>query len=86
MAIGGDGGNGCIAFSRENYGNAIPDGGTGGDGGSVWFEATPKMNSLFDLRRAHFKGNPGKPGKGQKRNGLTSKNVLYSVPQGTEIW
>lgn len=35
--IGGDGGNGCISFFRENYGFKIPDGGCGGNGGDVYF-------------------------------------------------
>jgi GTPase len=62
--LGGDGGNGAVTTTRENYGVTQPDGGCGGQGGSVYFEATEKLNSLFDLRRAHFKGNPGKHGKG----------------------
>jgi len=37
----------------------IPDGGNGGDGGAVYFRATEKLNSLYDLRRAHFLGNNG---------------------------
>ncbi len=39
-----------------------PDGGDGGHGGSVYFRATGRLSSLYDLRRAHFFGNNGKYG------------------------
>ena len=64
--IGGDGGNGCVSFARENYGFKIPDGGSGGDGGDVYFQSTARLANLYELRRAHFKGNGGRPGKGLK--------------------
>jgi len=38
------------------------------------------------LRRAHFKGNNGKPGKGDKGHGTDAKDIQYSVPLGTEIY
>jgi GTPase involved in cell partitioning and DNA repair len=41
---------------------------------------------LYELRRAHFKGNPGKPGKGEKNNGTDAKDVRFTVPLGTEIY
>ena len=41
----------------------VPDGGCGGDGGAVYFRCSGRLSSLYDLRRAHFKGNSGKPGK-----------------------
>lgn len=40
----------------------LPDGGNGGDGGDVYFRSTGRLASLYDLRRAHFLGNNGKPG------------------------
>ena len=40
-----------------------PDGGSGGKGGDVYFKSCDKMGSLYDLRRAHFLGNNGGPGK-----------------------
>jgi GTP-binding protein len=43
-----------------------PDGGSGGKGGDVYFKASEKMTSLYDLRRAHFLGNNGKGGKVSK--------------------
>ena len=84
--FGGDGGNGCVSHQRENYGFKIPDGGSGGHGGDVYFKATSRLNNLYDLRRAHFKGNKGKPGRGQKMNGNDGRAIQYSVPVGTEVY
>jgi GTP-binding protein len=85
-AIGGMGGQGSVAISRENYGSPIPDGGSGGDGGSVWFYASGRITSLHDLRRAHFKGNNGKSGKGKQLNGKNGADSKFLVPLGTEIY
>lgn len=41
---------------------------------------------MYELRRAHFKGNHGKSGKSQKSNGNHGKDIHYSVPLGTEIY
>jgi GTPase involved in cell partitioning and DNA repair len=41
----------------------MPDGGSGGHGGDVYFRSTGRITSLFDLRRAHFFGNDGGYGK-----------------------
>ena len=54
---GGDGGAGCLSFKRENYGAKVPDGGSGGDGGDVYFKASMRLQNLYELRRAHFTGN-----------------------------
>ena len=84
--IGGDGGNGCVSFARENYGFKIPDGGSGGDGGDVYFKSTARLANLYELRRAHFKGNGGRPGKGLKQHGNDGRDIHYSVPLGTEVY
>jgi GTPase involved in cell partitioning and DNA repair len=41
---------------------------------------------LYELRRAHFKGNNGKPGKGEKNDGTDGKDIHYTVPLGTEVF
>jgi len=43
------------------------------------------VSSLYDLRRAHFKGNDGKHGQGSMRDGLKGKDIYFNVPMGTEI-
>jgi GTPase involved in cell partitioning and DNA repair len=52
-----------VSWLRENYGTKVADGGSGGKGGDVYFSASERLSNLYELRRAHFKGNNGKPGK-----------------------
>lgn len=83
---GGDGGHGCLSYLKENYAVRVADGGCGGRGGDLYFRATSRLSNLYDLRRAHFKGNNGKSGKGNKRDGQEGRDIHYSVPIGTEIY
>ena len=47
----GKGGDGHVSFRREKYVPfGGPDGGNGGDGGSIFFEATTDVNTLQSLR------------------------------------
>lgn len=56
-AKAGDGGNGVVAFRREKfvpYGG--PSGGDGGQGGHIYLEVDPSMNSLLPFRKMlHFR-------------------------------
>jgi len=53
----GSGGPGAVSFRREKfieYGG--PDGGDGGKGGDIVFEAVPGLNTLIDFRYTqHFR-------------------------------
>lgn len=83
----GAGGDGCCSFRREKfieYGG--PDGGNGGRGGHVIFEAVPGLNTLIDFRyRQHFKAERGHHGMGRSRSGAAGKDLVIPVPVGTEI-
>lgn len=83
----GDGGNGCCAFRREKYIEfGGPNGGNGGKGGDVIFEALPNLNTLIDFRyRQHFKAPKGQNGSGRDCTGAKGENLIIKVPVGTEI-
>jgi len=84
----GDGGAGCVSFRREKfieYGG--PDGGNGGKGGDIIFEAVSNLNTLIDFRyHQHFKAPKGEHGKGSNRTGAGGEDILIKVPVGTQIF
>ena len=83
----GDGGPGAVAFRREKfieYGG--PDGGNGGKGGDIIFEAVEGLNTLIDFRYTqHFKAPRGTPGAGRNRTGAGGEDIIIKVPVGTQI-
>jgi len=83
----GDGGNGCMSFRREKYIEfGGPNGGDGGRGGDVVFEAVPALNTLIDFRyKQHFKAERGQHGRGSDRTGAGGETLVLSVPVGTQI-
>ena len=83
----GDGGDGSMHFRREKFAPfGGPDGGDGGRGGSVYFEATANMNTLVDYRYRHsFKAEDGQAGARQKMHGSKGGDVVLQVPCGTII-
>ena len=84
----GRGGNGCMSFLREPFKpNGGPDGGNGGRGGSVIFEATNNLQTLADLEyQRHIKGANGAHGSGSARNGAAGADIVIQVPCGTIIY
>ncbi len=83
----GHGGGGCVSFRREKYVEfGGPDGGNGGKGASVVFEAVDGLNTLLDFRyRQHFKAPRGGNGAGRDRTGEDAETLLVKVPVGTQI-
>lgn len=83
----GGGGGGSVSFRREKfieYGG--PNGGDGGNGGSVWVEAVDGLNTLIDFRyQQHFFARSGQPGMGQGRTGKDGDDIVLRVPVGTEV-
>ncbi|GAB5471261.1 MAG: GTPase ObgE [Rhodospirillales bacterium] len=83
----GDGGNGCLSFRREKFIEfGGPDGGNGGRGGDVIFEASAALNTLIDFRyRQHFKADRGGYGRGADRTGASAPATVITVPLGTQV-
>ncbi len=83
----GDGGRGCVSFRREKYIEfGGPNGGDGGKGGSVIFEAVENLNTLIDFRyQQHFKAQRGQHGMGSEMAGAKGEDLIIKVPVGTEI-
>ncbi len=84
----GDGGDGVIAFRREKFIEfGGPDGGNGGKGGDIVFEAADALNTLIDFRYTqHFRAAKGGNGSGSDRTGAGSPEVVIKVPIGTQIF
>jgi len=83
----GAGGPGAVSFRREKfieYGG--PDGGDGGRGGDIVFEAVPGLNTLIDFRYTqHFKARRGGHGMGKNRTGAGAPDLVIKVPVGTQV-
>lgn len=83
----GDGGPGAVSFRREKYIEyGGPDGGNGGKGGDIIFEAIAGLNTLIDFRYTqHFKAKRGTPGAGRDRTGAGGPDLVIGVPVGTQV-
>jgi len=83
----GSGGHGHIGFHRARYvPNGGPNGGDGGNGGSVIVIADSSLNTLVDFRyRRTFKAEPGVKGSINNCTGARGKDCVIAVPAGTII-
>ena len=83
----GNGGRGCVSFHREKYVEfGGPDGGNGGKGGDVIFEAATNLNTLIDYRyQQHREAKNGRGGAGRDRSGANGSDLVLKVPVGTQI-
>jgi len=83
----GWGGDGAVSFRREKFVEfGGPDGGDGGKGGDIIFEAVEGLNTLIDFRyQQHFRAERGTHGMGRDRTGAGGADLLIKVPVGTEI-
>ncbi len=84
----GRGGDGVVSFRREAFvPKGGPDGGNGGDGGSVILIAGPGADTLLDMAgRHHWKATSGNPGHGKSQHGANGKDLLIEVPPGTLVY
>lgn len=83
----GKGGPGCVSFRREAHvPRGGPDGGDGGWGGDIVFEADPNLSTLIDFRYNRiYKAEDGDAGRGQKMSGANASSITIRVPLGTVI-
>jgi GTP-binding protein len=84
----GDGGNGCVSFRREKFvPKGGPDGGDGGRGGHVYFEAGVDLDTLLDFAgKHHWRAENGRPGQGSNKSGSDGQDLTIRVPIGTLIY
>lgn len=83
----GKGGDGVVSWRHEIYEDkGGPDGGDGGKGGDVIFEATNNLNTLLDFRfKPELKAEPGRNGSKQKKRGRSGEDKTVKVPVGTLV-
>lgn len=84
----GRGGNGAVSFRHEKYvDKGGPDGGDGGRGGNVIFEADERKNTLVDYRyKPELNADDGQAGGKRQRHGKNGKDITAYVPVGTQIY
>ncbi len=84
----GDGGHGCLSFRREKFiPKGGPDGGDGGKGGDVFFEAAENLDTLLDFAGKHnWQAQNGQPGMGSNKHGSDGEDLIIKVPPGTLIY
>lgn len=84
----GKGGGGCMSFRREKFiPRGGPDGGNGGDGGSVYLRADSRLLSLYDFRLKRFyEAQNGQPGRGSQCDGKRGADLVLGLPVGTLVF
>lgn len=83
----GKGGDGAVSFRHEIYiPKGGPDGGDGGQGGSIIFRADKDTNTLLNFRfTPELKAEDGKNGSGTRSAGRSGKDLIVEVPIGTVV-
>jgi GTP-binding protein len=83
----GNGGNGRVSFYRGKYQPmGGPDGGNGGKGGDIYFEADPSTSTLINFRYSqHFRADNGNNGDSNNKTGKSGKDIIIKVPRGTIV-
>ena len=85
----GRGGHGVASVHREKFKPlGGPDGGNGGDGGSVILRVEPGLTTLVDYhRQSHRRATNGQPGRGGDDTlfALTAGAVQFGVRRGRKV-
>jgi GTP-binding protein len=87
-AWAGKGGDGVVHFRREKFVPfGGPDGGDGGKGGDVIFEANSKLTTLSAFRNKKlYRAQNGVNGAKQKMTGRSGNDLVIQVPTGTIVY
>jgi len=83
----GDGGDGIVHFYRDRWRpKGGPDGGNGGQGGDIFFEAVSDISRLHQFRHAKdFKAEPGQKGGPKQQTGKNGQDLVLQIPVGSII-
>ena len=83
----GKGGDGAVTFRREPFvPEGGPDGGDGGKGGDVIFQADRNLRTLMDFRyKRKYEAENGQNGMKKNRFGKAGQDLVIKLPMGTVI-
>jgi len=83
----GRGGPGSVSFRRETFiPRGGPDGGEGGAGGDVIFQATVQLSTLQDFRlKREYRAGNGEHGSGSNKAGRDGEDITLRIPVGTIV-
>ncbi len=84
----GAGGDGRVSFRREKFvPKGGPDGGHGGDGGSVFIRAKTGLTTLGEyMGKKEIVARAGQMGGKRQRTGAQAESITMEVPIGTTVW
>ena len=84
---GGNGGHGCASVHREKFKPlGGPDGGNGGDGGSVILRVDHRLTTLVDYyRQAHRRATNGEPGRATTPMVLGGRTSSFRCPAARSL-
>ncbi|MCX6784309.1 MAG: GTPase ObgE [candidate division WWE3 bacterium] len=84
----GNGGDGVVSWHREKFRpKGGPDGGNGGDGGSIYLETDSNLLTLSDFAsQRYFKADDGNRGGKNNCTGHGGADLVLKVPIGTLVY
>lgn len=77
-----------MSFRREKFiPRGGPNGGDGGEGGSVIVKTSERLLSLYDFRlKRRYEAENGQPGQGSQMHGRAGEDVVLELPLGTLVY